>query len=117
MKSNCEIREQLDNGCRLMALLGDFGDERRWIAITSFKIDPETGMSTRKGEGIPWKYRVRCFGLPVSYDYLNYDVHEENLTNYVNTVFDDIDAALAEVATWLGDVALLKDQLPDGCPI
>lgn len=53
----------------------------------------------------------------MSYDYLNYDGHKENLTNYVNTVFDDIDAALAEVATWLGDVYLLKDQLPDGCPI
>jgi hypothetical protein len=117
MQVNQEIRQKLDQGIPLYALLGDFDGERRWVVIAPYKIDPETGMSTRNAPGQPWKYRVRCFGLPVDCDYENYDIHEEYLNNFENVVHDDMETALSTVAKWLSDVGLLSEQLADGCPI
>lgn len=117
MQNNQDIRKKLDGGIPLYALLGDFDGERRWVVIAPYKIHPETGMPTRNAPGLPWKYRVRCFGLPADCDYENYDVHEEYLNNLENVVLDDMDTALSIVAKWVGNVDLLCEQLPDGCPI
>ncbi len=61
-----------------------------WLSITPFKINPETGMSTLNAPSEPWQYRIRHFGIPNDFDYFNYDLHPEYVTNYANEVVHSI---------------------------
>ena len=112
-----EIVQKLNDGTDLGALLGDFGNERRWLTLTPFKIHPETGIPTLNAPDQPWRYRIRCFGLPKDYDYDNYDVHEENLNNHENVVLESLEDVERVVKKWVDDISVLSEQIQGGCPI
>lgn len=79
----CDI---LHSGVCLACRTEKSSDRWSWLLITPFKIDPETGMSTLNACDEPWQYRIRHFGIPVGFDYSNYDLHPEYVKNYLNEV-------------------------------
>ena len=90
---------------------------RRWIAVFPFKVNPLTGMTTLNAPSEPWKYRVRCVGLSPNFDYENYDLHDEDLTSYEDSVVEDL-ASVEEIASrWLEELESLEDPRKCDCPI
>jgi len=106
----------LENGEVVAAMLPDADEMKRWIAIFPFKVDPETGMSILTGNS-PWRYRIRCFGIPIDFDWIKYDLHEEYIQNYENTVVDQQKDLIEVVSRWLDDLANLSRANAAKCPI
>lgn len=88
-----------------------------WIMITSFKIDPETGMSTLNAPGQPWQYRVRHFGIPYDFDYNSYDLHPEYVTNFVNQVVASVEQVEELISPIVDDPGSLVEPRDCECPM
>jgi hypothetical protein len=50
-----------------------------------------TSVTMKAGRDNKTHYRVRCFGLASTFDYHVYDVHEEDLVNFENTVVESLE--------------------------
>ena len=88
-----------------------------WLSITPFQIHPETGMATLSAPAEPWIYRVRHFGIPADFDYFNYDLHPEYITNYTNEVVTSIRQIHEAVAPIVSEFNLLVESRECACPL
>lgn len=106
----------LNEGMQVAARLSPCGHLNRWIKVTPFTINPETGMSAPLVRGQPRRYRVRCFGVPQDFDYDTYDLHEEYITTFENIVVFDLEAVESIVSEWLDDLTLFTTPIACNCP-
>ncbi len=74
-------------------------------------------MTTLKASSEPWKYRIRCIGIPNDFDYDTYDLHDEYITLYEDIVIDNLCEVEAIVKHWLENLELLEEFRKCGCPI
>jgi hypothetical protein len=88
-----------------------------WLMITPFKIHPETGMATLNAPGEPWKFRVRHFGIPQDFDYDNFDLHPEYVTNFINQVVVSLEQVERLISPIVQDPERLVEPRDCECPM
>jgi hypothetical protein len=110
-------REQLERGERLAARLEPIDNLLVWVLVCPFKVNPETGLSTLNAQGEPWRFRVRHFGIPKDFDYYNYDLHPEYITNFRNEIVGSIEQVEQLVSQIVDDVDKLVYPRDCKCPL
>ena len=93
------------------------GDLSFWLMITPFKIHPETGMATLNAPSEPWQFRVRHFGIPKDFDYNNFDLHPEYVTNFINEVVTSIEKVEQLFSPIVENPELLVEPRDCECPM
>ena len=66
-------------------------------------------MSTHTASTAPWRYQIGHFGIPNDFDYLNYDLHPEYVTEFLNKLAHDLSRAEEELQNVIGDLSQLKE--------
>ena len=107
----------LDSGNYVAASLTPEEDLKRWLVIFPFKVNPETGMTTLNAPSEPWKYRIRCIGIPQDFDYDTYDLHDEYITSFEDAVVESMGEVEAIVERWIENPDVLEDPRKCDCPI
>lgn len=109
--------DRLVSGEPVAARLPAAEEINRWIVVFPFKIHPETGMPTIYASSKPWQYRIRCIGVPADFDYYEFDLHDEYITSYEDSVVRGLDEVETGVLRWLESVSELSDPRECECPI
>ena len=112
-----ELCSLLHSGECLACRTEPINDLACWLVITPFKINPETGMSTLNAPSEPWRYRVRHFGILADFDYTNYDLHPEYVTNFTNEIATSVEQIGELVANIIDDSSSLVHSRNCDCPL
>jgi transcription termination factor NusB len=74
-------------------------------------------MSTLNAPGESWQFRVRHFGVDAKFDYDNYDLDPEYVTNFLNKVVDSVEQIELLISPIVDNADSLVEPRECGCPM